>query len=152
MKRFMVAGFVAVFALAFALSALAQQGMGGPGRGPRGGGGMYDPSKAETVSGDVAAVKEFSSRNGLWQGVGLELKTGSGSLFVHLGPKAFLSRQAVQIAVGDHVEVTGVKSYRRGREVFMAGEVKKGGEVMRLRDEKGVPLWAGTGPGGAAQN
>ncbi len=107
---------------------------------------MYDPSKAETVSGEVVAVKEFTSRNGMRQGVGLDLKTAGGSLLVHLGPKDFLSSQPLKFAAGDQVEVTGVKSVRRWGEVFMAGEVKKGGEVLKLRDEKGLPVWAGTGP------
>jgi hypothetical protein len=108
---------------------------------------MYDPSKAETVTGQVTEVKEFSSRNGMRQGVGLTVKAGDKTMLVHLGPKFYLDQQTVKIAEGDTVEITGVKSFRRGEDVFMAGEVKKGGEVLKLRDEQGVPLWAGTGPG-----
>ena len=113
---------------------------------------MYDPSKAETVSGEVIAVKEFSSRNGARYGVGLELNTGDRTLSVHLGPRDFISQQTVKITAKDRVEVTGIKTFHRGKEVFIAGEVKKGGEVLKLRDEKGIPLWAGAGPGGVAGN
>jgi hypothetical protein len=53
----------------------------------------------------------------------------------------------IPIAAGDTVEITAVKSLRRGG-VLIAGEVRKDGQVLKLRDEKGVPLWAGCGPGG----
>jgi hypothetical protein len=108
---------------------------------------MYDPAKVETVSGQVTEVKEFGSMNGMRQGVGLTVRTGEKDVVVHLGPKFFLDEQAVKIAKGDTIEITGVKAFRRGQDVFMAGEVKKGGEVLKLRDEAGVPLWAGKGPG-----
>jgi uncharacterized Zn-binding protein involved in type VI secretion len=109
---------------------------------------MYDPAKAEAVTGQVVEVKEFSSMNGMRQGVGLTLKTGDKNVLVHLGPKFYIDKQAVKIAAGDTVEITGVKAARRGQDVFMAGEVKKNGEVLKLRDENGRPLWAGTGPAG----
>ena len=154
MKRFIVSGMVLLLSL-FAASAPAQQGPGGMGGGGMRGRGpqMYDPSKAETVSGEVISVKEFASRNGVMKGTGLELRTGSQTLFVHLGPQSYLEQQAVKITAGDKVEVTGEKIVRRGREVFVAGEVKRGGEVLKLRDEKGVPLWAASwaGPGGGGR-
>lgn len=142
--------FIAVAAVVFVLSgaAWAQQGTGpgGPGRGK---GPMYDPAKAETLTGQVAEVKEFTSRNGMRQGVGLMLKSGDKTVLVHLGPKFYIDQQAVKIAAGDTVEVTGVRTERMGHEVFMAGQVKKNGAVLKLRDEAGRPLWAGTGPAGA---
>jgi hypothetical protein len=30
-----------------------------------------------------------------------------------------------------------------GKPAIIAAEVKKGDEVLRLRDEKGIPVWAG---------
>jgi hypothetical protein len=148
MKRFVV---MAVLSILLAATASAQQGPGGrgdgggmPGKGQR----MYDPSKVETVSGEVVAVKELMFRNGMRKGIGLKLNTGSQTMFVHLGPQWFIEQQSVKIAAGDKVEVTGVKTVRREKEVFVAGEVRKGGEVLKLRDAGGVPLWAGSGPGG----
>ncbi len=146
MKRLVVSGLVAVLSVVIlAAAALAQQAgqRGIRGGGPR----MYDPSKAETVSGDVVAVKEFTSKNGMRKGVGLELNAAGRTIVVHLGPKFYLDQQAVKIAAGDKVEITGVKTVRRGEEVFMAGEVKKGGESLKLRDDTGMPLWAGSGQG-----
>lgn len=66
MKRLVVVSLVVV-ALAFVpvVSALAQQEGSGSGGGMKGRSQrMYDPSKAETVSGEVIGVKDFTSRNG----------------------------------------------------------------------------------------
>ena len=141
MKRFFA---VAVAIVLMGTAAWAQQGPGG--KGMRGKGPMYDPAKAETVTGQVVEVKEFTSMNGMRQGVGLTLKSGDKTVLVHLGPKFYIDQQTVKIAAGDAVEITGVKADRRGQDVFMAGQIKKNGEVLKLRDEKGMPLWAGTGP------
>jgi DNA/RNA endonuclease YhcR with UshA esterase domain len=108
----------------------------------------YDPSKAETIRGEVVGVKEFPSRNGMRKGVGLELNTGGQTILVHLGPRFYIDQQTVKIAAGDKVEITGVKTVIRGQDAFLAGEVRKSGQALELRDEKGVPLWAGSGPGG----
>ncbi len=113
----------------------------GMGRGM--GGRMYDPAKAETLSGQVVSVEEFASPRGRGAGVVLKVTSGSETLAVHLGPKWFLDNQAMKFAAGDSVEIKGMKTFRRGQDIFIAGEVKKGGEILKLRDEQGIPLWAG---------
>lgn len=117
---------------------------GGPGR-------MYDPAKAETVQGEVTAVEKIGGGGRMGPGIGLKLKTASGELTVHLGPQWYIEQQGeVPIKAGDTVAVKGVKASRGGQEFFLAGEVKKGGDVLKLRDESGVPLWAGWRRGGPA--
>jgi len=149
MKRYGVIGLV------LALAAVAGIAAAGPGRqncgercgncdkqGNAGGyGRQYDAAKAETVAGDVVSVENVSGRG---QGIGLTLKTVSGTMTVHLGPQWYFEREGgLKIKAGDTVEIKGVKSFRRGDEVFIAAEVKKGGDVLKLRDEQGVPVWAG---------
>jgi hypothetical protein len=41
------------------------------------------------------------------------------------------------------VEIRGAKAFRRGEEVLIAAEVKRGQDVLKLRDENGAPAWAG---------
>jgi hypothetical protein len=41
--------------------------------------------------------------------------------------------------------VVGSKVTMAGQEVVIAREIKKGDQVLTLRDAKGVPLWAGRG-------
>ncbi|OGW35902.1 MAG: hypothetical protein A2010_17085 [Nitrospirae bacterium GWD2_57_9] len=150
MKRILVGAAAAMVLLSTV--AWAQQGPGsGPGRGGRGRGMMYDPSRIETVSGKVTEVKEFTSMNGLNKGIHLTLDSGGKSMIVHLGPQSYLDQQTVKIAAGDNIEISGVKAARRGEEVFIAGAVKKDGQELKLRDETGRPLWAGKGRGAVAQ-
>ncbi len=106
---------------------------------------MYDPSKTETITGQVIEVKEFTGRNGITRGMGLVLKSGDKTIAVHLGPQSYIQGQSVKIAAGDTLEVTGFKTVRRGQEAMLAGQVKKGDEVLKLRDETGRPLWSGQG-------
>jgi hypothetical protein len=124
----------------------AQQGfgrMGGKGGTKSEGQQKYDPSQVEIVSGEVAEVKDIETKNGKTSGVGLELNTVSQSLLVYLGPHIYVDLQNVRIVPGDKVEVKGVKTALDGQIIFLAGEVRKGGEVLKLRDDKGAPLWAG---------
>jgi len=164
MKKFLGAGLVLVLVVVAGV-AVAQPwqgwkdcggwcrenggGPGGPGGGP---GRMYDPAKVETVKGEVTAVEKVGGGRKMGPGIGLKLKTASGELTVHLGPQWYIEQQGeVPIKAGDTVEVKGVKASRGGQDFFLAGEVKKGGDVLRLRDESGVPLWAGWRRGGPAQ-
>jgi hypothetical protein len=147
MKRFVNVGLVTLFCAALlAMSVSAQQGFGRMGgRGGTKGQGQpkYDPSQVEIVSGEVAAVKDIETRNGKASGVGLELNTGGQNLLVYLGPHIYVDLQNVRIVPGDKVEVKGVKTALDGQIILLAGEVNKGDEVLKLRDDKGAPLWAG---------
>ncbi len=154
MKKFWAGsmGFVAL-AVIIASAVFAEPG-DGPRTGPgscngcgmgtgRGAGRMYDPAKAETVSGQVVAVEQIASPRGKGAGVVLKVNTGSETLFVHLGPQWFIDKQEMKIAAGDAVEIQGAKAFRRGKDVFIAVEVKKNGKVLKLRDDNGIPAWAG---------
>jgi hypothetical protein len=150
MKKMMLAGTL-IMALV-AAAAWAEQGPqdtrggGAPGRGHH----WYDPTKAETIKGQVVQVTEFESRNGMHKAVGLTVNAGGKTVTVHLGPQFYLEKQQFKIADGDQVEITGVRTMRGDQEIFVAGQVKKGGQVLKLHDENGRPLWAGQGPGPAS--
>lgn len=159
MKKYWIIGMVLVLVAATAAFAQPWQGWkdcggwcrengGGPGGGP---GRMYDPAKAETVQGEVIAVEKIGGGQRMGSGIGLKLKTASGELVVHLGPQWYIEQQGeIPIKAGDIVEVKGVKASRGGKEFFLAGEVQKGGDILKLRDDSGVPLWAGWRRGGPA--
>jgi hypothetical protein len=104
---------------------------------------MYDPAKAETISGQVVSLEQIAVRRGMGTGVVLKVSSGSDTFAVHLGPKWFLEEQKVKFAAGDAVEIKGVRTVRQGKDVFLAAEVKKGSDILKLRDEQGIPLWAG---------
>ena len=156
MKRYIIAGMVALSCMAaMAVSLSAQQGfgrMGGRGSMKSDEQQKYDSSQTEIVAGEVTAVKDIETRNGKTSGAGLELDTGSQNLLVFLGPHIYVDTQNVTISAGDKVEVKGVKVLLDGRQAFIAGEVRKGDEVLKLRDDTGAPLWGGRGHGGRVGN
>lgn len=104
---------------------------------------MYDPAKVETVAGEVMSVDEVSMGKGPKKGIHLKLKTDQGIIPVHLGPSWYLERQDTRIVTGDRVEVKGARVSLDGKPAIVAAEVRKGDEVLQLRDAAGVPAWAG---------
>jgi len=70
-------------------------------------------------------------------------KTDKETISVHLGPAWYMDNQDVQIAVGDKVEVKGSRVTLDGKPTLIAAEVKKGDEVLTLRDANGFPAWSG---------
>jgi hypothetical protein len=147
MKKIVLAG--ALIMAVVATAAWAEQGQpdtrgpGMPGRGHH----WYDPSKAETIKGQVLKVNVIESRQGVHSAVSLAVNASGKTMTVHLGPQFYIESQPVKIAEGDQVEITGVKYMRGDEEILVAGQVKKGDQVLKLHDENGRPLWAGQGPG-----
>lgn len=136
-----------LFAALVAVPALAAPWQQWRGSGGWGMGGayqrMYDPAKVETVAGEVVGVDEVSMGKGPQKGIHLKLKTEQGTIPVHLGPSWYLERQDTRIMAGDRVEVKGARVSFDGKPAIIAAEVKKGDEVLQLRDAAGVPVWAG---------
>lgn len=124
---------VALFALS--LCAAAAWAQGGPPRGSR----NYNPATETTVQGSVQEVVTTGR-----QGVHVVLKTASETLEVHLGPVWYLSQNQFAVAKGDAIEVTGSRVKFGETEAVIARQVRKGDQVLTLRDAQGIPLWAGS--------
>ena len=142
---------LAAAALLGILAAPEAYGQRGP-RGRGGGGGwgagsqynrLYNTNTVETVSGEVIAVNHITPTNGMSYGVHLELKTEKEMVSVHLGPGWFIENQDITIEPKDKVEIKGSRVTFDGKPAIIAAEVKKGDEVLKLRDQNGVPVWAG---------
>jgi hypothetical protein len=105
---------------------------------------MYDPKTVETITGEVAKVEEITPAKGMSSGIHLLVKmTSSETISVHLGPKWFLENQDTRIQENDQVVIKGSRVTFAGKPAVIAAEVKKGDELLRLRDENGYPVWAG---------
>jgi hypothetical protein len=124
----------------------------GPGMMWRGSGGwgpcspynrMYDSKTVETVTGEVVSVSSIVPNKGMGAGVHMTLNTGKETISVHLGPSWYLENQDVKIEPKDKVEVKGSKITFGGKPAILAMEVKKGDEVLKLRDDTGFPVWSG---------
>ena len=126
---------------------IAQRGMG-RGR-PRGWGPgnqyclVYKPDTTETISGEVISVEKTVPRKGMFYGVHLMVKTAKKTVSVNLGPGWYIENQGIIIEPEDKLEITGSRVTFDGEEAIIASEVKKGDEVLKLRDENGLPFWRG---------
>jgi hypothetical protein len=133
----------------------ASMALAGPGKwGGRGSGGwgmgtpyqgMYNPANTETLTGEVIGLEQTVPMKRMNQGIALVVKTEKEMVTVHLGPSWYMERLDAKIVKGDQVEIKGVRATLAGKPVVLAAEVKKGDNVLVLRDASGVPVWAGWG-------
>jgi hypothetical protein len=139
---------IGILSLLMAAAGWAQPGMGpgsGQGRGMGAYNRMYNPKTVETLSGEVVSVEKFTPGRRMSYGVHLTLKTEKETIPVHLGPSWYMEKQGITFATGEKVEVTGSRITYQGQPTIIAAEVKKGGQVLKLRNAAGVPVWAGQG-------
>ena len=129
---------LSVFIAGLATTAFAQGGMHRGGR-------MYNPSTEATVTGTIDEIKNLTSPGRGGGGLHLILSAPSGAIDVRVGPASFVSSKGFTFAKGDALTVVGSKVTMAGQEVLIARELKKGDQVLTLRDAKGFPLWAGRG-------
>ena len=108
-------------------------------------GGFYNPQSVVTVAGTVVSMTPSPAKPGLPSLVYLTLQTGEGKISCFLGPSLYVDKLPVQIKVLDQIPVTGSKITWEGSPVILAAEIKKGDNVLTLRNPNGIPLWTGQG-------
>jgi hypothetical protein len=118
--------------------------------GPRAGkggesGGQYNPQTVVTVAGIVVSKTRPAVQQGLPYLVYLTLQTEEEQIAVFLGPNLYVDQLPVQIKALDRIQVTGSKVMWGGKPVILAAVVKKGDQVLKVRDPNGVPLWGDRG-------
>jgi hypothetical protein len=106
---------------------------------------MYEPAKAETLSGTVLAVMQVVPMKGMNAAAAVTLKTDKETISVHLGPEWYIGRLDTKIVKGDNIEVKGSRVTFAAKPAIIAAEVKKGENVLVLRDSTGIPVWSGWG-------
>jgi len=150
MKKMAVLSAVALVTLFLAAaSSFAQRGPGMVWRGSGGWGPgtryskLYDPKTVEAINGEVVSVSRITPMKGMAAGIHMDVKTDKETISVHLGPSWYLENQDVKIEPKDKVEVKGSKITFAGKPAIIAAEVKKGDEVLMLRNDAGFPVWSG---------
>ena len=138
---------IPILILLLSNESLAQRGMkwkgsGGWGMGTQYGR-MYNPKTVETISGEVVSTDKIKPMKGMSYGVHLMIKTDKETLSVHLGPGWYIENQDIKIEPKDKVQVRGSRITFEGKPAIIAAEIKKGDEILRLRDENGFPVWSG---------
>lgn len=144
---------IALGATFLALITAASIGVAGPrGFGWKGSGGwaadgtygrLYDSKALVTIHGTITSLQEVTPMRGMGAGVHLLLKADAETLDVHLGPVWYLEAQDADLKVGDAIVVRGSRVQIDQRPALIAVEIKRGDDVLVLRDADGVPRWAG---------
>jgi hypothetical protein len=143
---------VGLMALGIGLMSSDSFAQRGPGMMWRGSGGwgpgtqynrMYDPKTVETISGEIIAVDRITPMKGMTGGIHMNVKTDKETISVQLGPSFYIENQDVKLQAKDKVEVKGSRVTFDGKPAIIAAEVKKGDEVLKLRDDAGFPVWIG---------
>ena len=106
---------------------------------------IFDSKTIKTISGKVIKIDQLPEFR-----FGLQMRL---TVFVHekeilpvyLGPAYYLVGpwQAKHLKLGDQVTVSGSQVTVRGERLMIAVTVKEGNEVLRLRDQEGIPVWIG---------
>jgi hypothetical protein len=138
---------ISIFVLLIATESFAQRGMGWKGSGGWGMGTaygkMYNPKAIEIISGEVVSIEKITPIKGMSYGVHMTVKTNKETISVHMGPGWFIENQDIKLKPKDKVEVKGSRITFEGKPAIIAVEVKKGDEILKLRDENGFPSWSG---------
>ena len=100
----------------------------------------YDTANEVRIKGVVEEVREVP---GDLEGTHLVVKTDTTTVLVYAAPGAFLKEIDTAFNKGDQVQVVGAKAPGAGEETIMAREITVGNNTFTLRDDKGVPVWAG---------
>jgi hypothetical protein len=103
---------------------------------------MFDPKTLETFTGEVTSVDQLPPGYGMSDRVWLALITDKGMILVILGPTWFHKIHNFKIEPKDQLEVKGSMIHSMEEPMFIATEVKKGDQVLKLRDDSGYPVWA----------
>ena len=138
---------VVILGLCFITDSYAQKGMKWKGSGGWGPGTqygrIYDKKTVETINGEVVSIDKIEPMKGMYYGVHLIVKTAKETISVHLGPGWYIENQDVKIEPKDKIEIKGSRVIFEGKPAIIAAEVRKGDEILKLRDENGFPEWAG---------
>jgi hypothetical protein len=129
--------------LFFTSMVLAQQATGGKEDTRSGAWNSYDVNNIVSVRGEVQKVEESFPARGMPPWIQLTLRTDNGEvLTIYLGPQWYIEDKDFEVAPKDNIEVKGSRIMYAGRPTIVAAVVFMGDAVLKLRDEKGIPVWA----------
>jgi hypothetical protein len=99
----------------------------------------YDRANEVAVRGTVVEVRDMA-RVGTPHGTYLVLKTPTGTLNVHLGPRAWSAKGRASLSPGEPVEVVGALARYGQSAILLAREVHKANTTLTFRNAQGFPV------------
>ena len=70
----------------------------------------------------------------------MTVQTEKGSVLVHLTSRKYITNKITTLEPKDEVEIKGSRSSYGDEQVFIAAEVKKGNYILKMWDDKGIPV------------
>jgi len=107
----------------------------------------YDPKTVESVWGKVLSMEKITPAKKRGEWVQLMLQVENGTIAVQLGPAWYVDKQVPRIEPNDAITVTGSRLTLDGTAIIVAADIAKGSELLRLRDDNGIPVWPREHPG-----
>jgi hypothetical protein len=105
----------------------------------------YDVKNEVKIKGVIEEVRQVP---GPAEGTHLVVKTETKTVLVHVAPADFLKDIDTTFNKGEQVEVVGCEAPDAPEEEILAREITVGQNTTTLRDDKGIPVWAGWKPNG----
>jgi hypothetical protein len=101
----------------------------------------YDAKTVETIGGKVLSIEKTrpEKKRGYW--IDLMLQTEKETIAVQLGPAWYIDNQTPRIKANDTITVTGSRVTMDGRSAIIAADIAKGNELLKLREDNGIPVW-----------
>jgi sporulation protein YlmC with PRC-barrel domain len=107
----------------------------------------FDPANVRTIEGTVIDVGKSGAGAPGSNLLALRLKTADDKIVtVNLGPRDYISKQNFYVVNGDRITVTGSELTVGERPTFLATEIRSDGQILRLRNPSGHPLWLEPAP------
>lgn len=101
----------------------------------------YDVEKEVTVKGTATEIKDYVCPVSGTVGTHIVLKTAEGNVEAHVASAKFLPEYGIQLAVGDELEILGMKTKVAGKDALLVRRIQHGPEIFTFRDKKGRPIW-----------
>lgn len=102
----------------------------------------YNPATEARISGTIEEVKEFECPVSGTLCYHLILKTGDGTVVVHVAASRFMKQYEILFEKGQRIDVVGSKvKLESGEDAILAREIVHGQNTYAFRDKQGDPLW-----------
>lgn len=108
--------------------------------------GGYDINTVTTMSGRVISLPHSAGK----ENVIVEIKSGSETLNISVGPGSFWEKKGIAINVNDDISVKGSKAQGHDGKTYVLSQKivnKTTGAQVDLRNDQGEPSWSGRNTG-----
>ena len=110
---------------------------------------LYDASSEITMTGDIIKLDTVENDFGRFPGLLITVKNEKQEYPVYIAPLWYLSDKKISMKTGEKIKVTGSKVNYQEKDQIIARHFEYQKKEITVRDEKGIPVWAGKrmGPG-----